>query len=115
MELLINYSIYLTPLLFVIIIIAVGIIFKNNKCTGNALLLIGFIMQVFPLVASLLFDISPMEVNENIEVVKRTEGFLSFYQFYIIEIAALFSVTLGFVLNAHATLKKPNKAVKRDQ
>lgn len=109
MELLINYSTYLTPSMFIITIIAIGIIFKNNKCTGNALLLIGFIMHVFPLVAMLLLNISPMVLNENIETVKRTEGFLSFYQVYIIEIVAFFFVTLGFVLNAHAALKKPNK------
>ena len=94
------------PFLLIITTIAIGIIFKNKKCAGNALLLVGFIMHALLFVASLWLNISPMELNENNEAVKRTEGLLSFYQLFIIELVAYFSIALGFILNAHATLKK---------
>lgn len=97
------------PFLFITTIIAIGIIFKNKKSIGNALLLVGFIMHALPFIVMLLLNISPMELNENNEAVKRTEGFLSFNQLFIIELVAFFSVTLGFIFNAHTALKKPNK------
>jgi len=92
-------------LLAVIITISTGIIFKTNKNTGNALLFIGFIIHAFILTSPLLLGITPVELNENNEVVKRTEGFLSFYQIMLLEILAYTSIALGFVLNAYSTIK----------
>jgi len=113
MELIIKYTVYLMPFLLIITTIAIGILFNNKKCAGNALLLVGFIMHAVPFVTSLLLNISPMEINENNEAVKRIEGFLSFYQLFIIELIAYFSIALGFILNAYTSLKKPNKTLKR--
>ena len=68
------------PFLLIVISIAVGIIYKNNRDIGNALLLTGFIMHAFPVFSSLLLNISPVELNEAGDVVKRTEGFLTFFK-----------------------------------
>ena len=108
MELTTKLSVYIMPFLLIVISIAIGIIFKNNKSIGNALLLIGFIMHAFPIFSSLLLNISPVELNEAGKVVKRTEGFLTFFQMMVIEVIAYLSITLGFVLNAYTTFTKIN-------
>lgn len=106
MELITKYSAYMMPLLMVISSIATGIIFIKNKSIGNALLFTGFIMHAFPAVSVLIFNISPVDLNEASQTVRRTEGFLSFYQFMVIELMAYSLITLGFVLNAYALFKK---------
>ena len=79
MELMANYSIYIMLFFIVVTSIATGIIFIQNKSASNALLFAGFALHAFIFITPLVFNISPMELNENNEAVKRMEGFLSFY------------------------------------
>lgn len=47
-----------------------------------------------------------MELNENNEAVRKTEGFFTFYQIMVTELVAYSLITLGFVNNAYATITK---------
>ena len=105
MDLITKISVYLMPVLLVCTSIAIGIIFKNNRSIGNALLLVGFVTHAFLFIFPLLSNITPIELNEAGQAMKREEGFLSFYQMLLIEVVAYFSITIGFVFNAYATYK----------
>jgi len=105
MELIANFSPYIMLFLIVVASIATGIIFIQNKSTSNALLFAGFALHVFIFVFPLLFNISPMELNENNEAVKRMEGFLSFYQTILLELISFSFIALGFAINAYSIIK----------
>ena len=94
------------PALLVITTAAIAIIFKHNKSLGNMLLLSGFIIHTLILLLPLLFNISPMELNEHNEAVRKTEGFFTFNQIIVTELVAYSLITLGFVNNAYATITK---------
>lgn len=106
MELIDNLPIYTMPALLVITTVAIAIIFKSNKTLGNILLLSGFLIHTLILLLPLLFNISPMELNEHNEAVRKTEGFFTFYQIIVAEIVAYSLITLGFISNAYATITK---------
>ena len=92
-------------LLLVIASIATGIIFTQNKSTSNALLFAGFTLHLLIFTLPLLFNISSMEINEKNEAVKRTEGFLSFYQTVLLELTAYTFIAIGFVIDAYSKIK----------
>jgi len=106
MELIDYLPIYTMPALLVITTAAIAIIFKNNKSLGNILLLSGFLIHTLILLLPLLFNISPMELNEHNEAVRKTEGFFTFNQIIVTEIVAYSLITLGFVNNAYTTITK---------
>ena len=97
-------------ILFVVAVIATGIIAFKTKKYYDLMIFLGFFLYSFVLTINLFFGPSAT-IDAGNNIVKK-EGLLSFNFILTLELLANFLTAIGFSVKAYLIIKKPNKSLQ---